>query len=58
MEHFNNALDFLQENESNQTALITFIEQLLCEASEESIEKALQNTNEYLTLLKKYKWKT
>ena len=29
MEQFNNALDFLQENESNQTALITFIEQLL-----------------------------
>lgn len=55
MEHFNNALDFLQENESNQTALITFIEQLLCEASDEAIEKALQNTNEYLTLLKNYK---
>jgi hypothetical protein len=54
MEQFNNALDFLQENESNQTALITFIEQLLCEASDEAIEKALQNTNEYLTILKNY----
>ena len=53
MKQFKNALDFIQENESNQTALIAFIEQLLCEASDEVIEKALKNTNEYLTILKK-----
>jgi hypothetical protein len=55
METFTKALDFLQENETNNTALITFIEQLLCEASDEVIETALENTKEFINLLNKHK---
>jgi hypothetical protein len=55
MKQFEQALDFLQENETNNTVLITFIEQLLCEASDEVIETALENTKEFINLLNKHK---
>lgn len=53
METFTKALDFIKKQENNPTALTCLIERLLVEASDKQIETALQETEYFLTLLKK-----
>lgn len=53
MKTFNEALNFIKEQENNPTALTCLIERLLVQASDKQIETALQETQDFLTLLKK-----
>lgn len=53
MKTFNEALKFIKEQENNPTALTCLIERLLVQASDKQIETALQETQDFLTLLKK-----
>lgn len=53
MKTFNEALDFIKEQENNPTALTCLIERLLVQASDKQIATALQETQDFLTLLKK-----
>lgn len=53
METFTKALDFIKKQENNPTALTCLIERLLVQASDKQIETALQETQDFLTLLKK-----
>ena len=51
MTQFERALDFIKNNQNNADALATFIEQLLVEATEEMTQTALDNTEDFLTIL-------
>ena len=53
MKTFNEALNFIKEQEKNPTALTCLIERLLVQASDKQIATALQETQDFLTLLKK-----
>jgi hypothetical protein len=53
METFNKALDFIKKQENNPTALTCLIERLLVAASDKQIATALQETEDFLTLLNK-----
>ena len=53
MKQFERALDFIKNNKNNADTLATFLEQLLVEATEEMTQVALDNTEDFLTLLKK-----
>lgn len=55
MEQFKKAIDFIKEHENDTTALTQFIEQLLCETTEEATKVALENTEYFLTILNKHK---
>lgn len=48
MENFRKALDFVEANQENEQAIMTLLEQLLCEASDEIINKALTNTLNFI----------
>lgn len=52
METFTKALDFIKKQENNPTALTCLIERLLVQASDKQIATALQETQDFLTLLK------
>jgi hypothetical protein len=51
MEQFNRALDFIKKHENNAEVLALFLEQLLVEATEEMTKEALDNTEDFLTIL-------
>lgn len=51
MKNFNKALDFIKTHENNPAVLALFIEQLLVEATEEMTQTALDNTEDFLTIL-------
>lgn len=51
MKQFERALDFIKTHENNPEVLALFIEQLLCEATEEMTQTALDNTEDFLTIL-------
>lgn len=53
METFTKALDFIKKQENNPTALTCLIERLLVQASDKQIATALQETQDFLTLLNK-----
>jgi hypothetical protein len=50
-QQFNRALDFIKEHENNPEVLAIFLEQLLVEATEEMTQTALDNTEDFLTIL-------
>jgi hypothetical protein len=50
-QQFNRALDFIKEHENNPEVLAIFLEQLLVEATEEMTKVALDNTEDFLTIL-------
>jgi len=50
-QQFNRALDFIKNNQNNAEALTLFLEQLLVEANEEMTKVALDNTEDFLTIL-------
>jgi hypothetical protein len=52
MKQFNRAIDFIKTHENNAEELALFLEQLLCEANEEMTQTALDNTEDFLTILK------
>jgi hypothetical protein len=54
-QQFNRALDFIKAHENNAEVLTIFLEQLLVEANEEMTQTALDNTEDFLTLLFPYK---
>jgi hypothetical protein len=51
MKQFERALDFIKTNENNAAYLALFLEQLLVEATEEMTQTALDNTEDFLTIL-------
>lgn len=51
MKHFERALDFIKNNQNNAEALALLLEQLLCEATEEMTQTALDNTEDFLIIL-------
>ncbi len=51
MKQFERALDFIKNNQNNAEALALFLEQLLVEATEEMTQTALDNTEDFLTIL-------
>lgn len=51
MKQFERALDFIKTHENNAEVLALFLEQLLCEATEEMTQTALDNTEDFLTIL-------
>jgi hypothetical protein len=51
MKQFERALDFIKNNQNNAEALTLFLEQLLVEATEEMTQTALDNTEDFLTIL-------
>jgi hypothetical protein len=50
-QQFNRALDFIKAHENNAEVLTLFLEQLLVEANEEMTQTALDNTQDFLTIL-------
>jgi hypothetical protein len=50
-QQFNRALDFIKANENNAEVLTFFLEQMLVEANEEMTQIALDNTEDFLTIL-------
>jgi len=50
-QQFNRALDFIKEHENNPEVLAIFLEQLLVEATEEMTQTALDNTEDFLTII-------
>ena len=50
-QQFNRALDFIKANENKAEVLTIFLEQLLVEANEEMTQTALDNTEDFLTIL-------
>ena len=50
-QQFNRALDFIKTHENNAEVLALFLEQLLVEATEEMTKVALDNTEDFLTIL-------
>jgi hypothetical protein len=50
-QQFNRALDFIKAHENNAEVLTIFLEQLLVEANEEMTQIALDNTEDFLTIL-------
>ena len=50
-QQFNRALDFIKANENNAEVLTFFLEQMLVEANEEMTQTALDNTEDFLTIL-------
>ena len=56
-QQFNRALDFIKANENNAEVLTFFLEQMLVEANEEMTQIALDNTEDFLTILNANKWK-
>jgi hypothetical protein len=50
-QQFNRALDFIKAHENNPEVLTLFLEQLLVEANEEMTQTALDNTEDFLTIL-------
>ena len=57
MKQFERALDFIKTNQNNAETLALFLEQLLVEATEEMTQTALDNTEDFLTILNANKWK-
>jgi len=51
MKQFERALDFIKNNQNNAEVLALFLEQLLVEATEEMTQTALDNTEDFLTIL-------
>jgi hypothetical protein len=51
MKQFERALDFIKTHENNAEVLTLFLEQLLVEATEEMTQTALDNTEDFLTIL-------
>ena len=51
MKQFERALDFIKNNQNNAEALTLFLEQLLVEATEEMTQTALDNPEDFLTIL-------
>jgi hypothetical protein len=51
MKQFERALDFIKTNQNNAETLALFLEQLLVEATEEMTQTALDNTEDFLTIL-------
>jgi len=51
MKQFERALDFIKKHENNAEVLALFLEQLLVEANEEMTQEALNNTEDFLTIL-------
>jgi hypothetical protein len=51
MTQFERALDFIKTHQDDSIILATFIEQLLVEANDEQIATALDNTEDFLTIL-------
>jgi len=51
MNQFERALDFIKANENNAEVLTFFLEQMLVEANEEMTQIALDNTEDFLTIL-------
>ena len=51
-QQFNRALDFIKAHENNAEVLTIFLEQMLVEATEEMTQEALDNTEDFLTILK------
>lgn len=52
MKQFERALDFIKTNENNAETLVLFLEQLLVEATEEMTQTALDNTEDFMDLIK------
>jgi hypothetical protein len=50
-QQFNRALDFIKANKNNEEAITFFLEQMLVEANEEMTQIALDNTEDFLTIL-------
>jgi len=50
-QQFNRALDFIKAHENNAEVLTFFLEQMLVEATEEMTQEALDNTEDFLTIL-------
>jgi len=50
-QQFNRALDFIKTNQNNAEVLTFFLEQMLVEANEEMTQIALDNTEDFLTIL-------
>jgi hypothetical protein len=50
-QQFNRALEFIKVHENNAEVLTIFLEQLLIEANEEMTKVALDNTEDFLTIL-------
>jgi hypothetical protein len=48
---FERALDFIKDNQENTMAIQDFLEQLLVEANDDMIKAALDNTEDFLTIL-------
>jgi len=48
---FERALDFIKDNQENTMAIQDFLEQLLVEANDDMIKTALDNTEDFLTIL-------
>ena len=48
---FERALDFIKDNQENSAAIQDFLEQLLVEANDDMIKAALDNTEDFLTIL-------
>lgn len=51
MKQFERALDFIKTNQNNAETLALLLEQLLVEATEEMTQTALDNTEDFLTIL-------
>ena len=51
MTPFERALDFIKTHQDDTIIITTFLEQLLVEANEEQIITALENTEDFLTIL-------
>lgn len=51
MTPFERALDFIKTHEDDKIIITTFLEQLLVEANGEQITTALENTEDFLTIL-------
>jgi predicted TIM-barrel fold metal-dependent hydrolase len=48
---FERALDFIKDNQENSAVIQDFLEQLLVEANDDMIKAALDNTEDFLTIL-------
>lgn len=51
MTQFERALDFIKTHQDDTIIITTFLEQLLVEANDQQITTALENTEDFLTIL-------